>query len=80
MDNIINSNNGIYFSVYFQNSLVNPSTNQLLTTYLNDDNFIRFSNDITAESYLNIEEYTINTDTSLWPVSSNEVTKGPIVR
>lgn len=46
IDELFASNNGnLYFSLYFLNPLINPQSEDYLTYYLEDSNYITFSQD-----------------------------------
>lgn len=47
----------MYYTLYFVNPLINPDSDQYLSYYLEDKNYITFSDTVGEESRLFIEDY-----------------------
>ena len=51
-----------FFTIYFINPLINPTNEEYLTYYLEDNNYIIFTKSLGAEGVLFMEGYSITTD------------------
>ena len=56
---------------YFVNALINPGTSQYLDYYLNDFNYMQFTQTLGASAYGYITEFDITTDLSILPWSED---------
>lgn len=77
MDQLIQARNGLVVAqLNFINPILNPSEKDYLSYYLEDNNFIYFNNQTAEDEYLFAEEYTINSDNSLFVFPSNHTDLG----
>ena len=52
----------MYFTVYFINTIINPSQPDYKAYYLEDENYAIFGPNMGTENYLLLTDFTINTD------------------
>lgn len=74
-----NNSQKIFFTIYFVNPLINPEIAEFLTYYLEDSNYIIFSQTGGEEAQLMMEDYTITTDNSISPLSDFTEETGGII-
>ena len=70
------NSNGLYFTFYFINTLINPGEQDGVSFYLEDLNYVMFSKTIGAEAYLYITDFFLSTDISIMPFENIIEEKG----
>ena len=68
-----------FYTIYFINPLLNPDSQQYLSYYLEDSNYVIFSARGGEECQLWMEDFTITTDESILPFAEEKVETGGIV-
>jgi hypothetical protein len=79
IDQLFANETNFYFTIYFINPLINADSENFLSYYLEDSNYIIFSATGGAECQLMMEDYTIDTDESILPFSTIRTDSGGII-
>ncbi len=61
------------------NPVINPNQQKFISHYMENNDYILFSKDSGSEYWLRFSDYTINSDNSIWPFTTNSVKQGLIV-
>lgn len=72
-------NSTFHFNVYILNTLINPGSQDYITYYLEDRNFILFTTAYSSLVSIFISDYEITTDESISPLRSEKVERGGMI-
>jgi len=64
----LTANSHFFLNVYFLNSLVNPNSEQYITYYLEDRNYVQFTTNVGGLVNVFVSRYEVTTDHSVWPI------------
>lgn len=68
-----------HFNVFLLNTLINPSSQDYITYYLEDRNFILFTNTYSGILSIFVSDYEITTDESIIPIKQEKVERGGMI-
>ena len=61
------------------NPVINPNQPNFISHYVDGNDYILFSKETGSEYWLRFSDYTINSDESIWPFTTNSIKQGLIV-
>ncbi len=79
IDQFFKDEQTFFYTIYFINPLLNSDSQEYLSYYLEDSNYVIFSATGGEECQLWMEDFTITTDESILPFSEENVETGGIV-
>ena len=79
IDQLFANDTNFFFTLYFINPIINADSQEFLEYYIEDSNYIIFSATRGEECQLLMEDFTINTDESIIPLSEIRTDSGGIV-
>jgi hypothetical protein len=68
-----------YFNIYYSNPMINADQKDFISYYVEDRTYVMFGDSVGTESFLYFSDYTVTTDSSIWPYTSTQQTAGAIV-
>lgn len=79
IDQLFANETNFYYTLYFINPLINSDSQEFLSYYLEDSNYIMFSATDGEECQIMMEDYTVETDESIIPLTETRIDEGGIV-
>jgi hypothetical protein len=79
IDQLFANETNFFYTIYFINPLINPDSEDFLSYYLEDLNYVMFSATAGEECQLFMEDYHIETDESILPLAETRTDEGGIV-
>ena len=61
------------------NPVINPNQPNFISHYVDGNDYILFSKDTGSQLWLRFSDYTINSDNSIWPFTTNSIKQGLII-
>ena len=61
------------------NPVINPNQQNFISHYVDGYDFLMFSKETGSRYWIRFADYTINSDNSIWPFTTNSIKQGLIV-